>query len=267
MKAVFCVLAFACAALVCAAPAPPPGWPRIESSEQAKGISSHVSAVVAHPFAPAAAALKDPSHWCEILMLHLDTKECSLSADGTTLRMAVVSHYDQPESSAFRVEFRLRVAEETPTFLQVRLDAPEGPVGTTNYRIVLEASPVDGEHTAIRMSYSYSYGILARIAMAAYFATFGRGKVGFTVIGSDPDGAPRYISGPRGLSERNTMRYYLAVEAWLGAMALPPARRMEASLRAWYAGIERYPEQLHEIGEQDYVEMKRREFARAAAAS
>lgn len=233
----------------------------VESSEFPKGISSEITGVVDHPFAPTAAALKDPSHWCEILMLHLDTKDCSLSSDGTSLRMAVASHYDQPVSSAFRVEFSLRVAEETPTFLQVRLDAPVGPVGTKDYRILLEANAVDATHTSIRMSYSYSYGLLAKIAMGAYFATFGRGKVGFTEVGREADGQPRYIEGARGVAERNTMRYYLAVAAWLDAMASAPGARRERMLRSWYEAIERYPRQLHEMDEADYVAMKRREFA------
>jgi hypothetical protein len=265
MNVVLRHVAFACAALLYAGIAHAQAPLQIQSAEFPKGISSEITAVVDHPFAATAAALKDPLHWCEILLLHLDTKDCSLSGDGTTLRMGVVSHYDQPAATAFRVEFRLRVAEETPTFLQVRLDAPDGPVGTRNYRIVLEAIPVDGSHTSIRMSYSYSYGVLAKLAMAAYFATFGRGKVGFTVVGQDSDGQPRYVEGARAVSERNTVRYYLAVEAWLGAMSLAPQARMEKSLRAWYAAIERYPRQLHEMDEDDYVAMKRREFARQAA--
>ncbi len=258
-------MAFACAALLCAGLAHAQSPLRIQSAEFPKGISSEITSAVDHPFAATAAGLKDPSHWCEILLLHLDTKDCSLSSDGATLRMGVVSHYDQPASTAFRVEFSLHVAEETPTFLQVRLDAPEGPVGTKDYRILLEAMPVDDSHTSIRMSYSYSYGLLAKIAMAAYFATFGRGKVGFTVVGQDPDGQARYVEGARAVSERNTMRYYLAVEAWLAAMSLPRQARMEKSLRNWHAAIERYPRQLHEMDEDDYVAMKRREFAQQAA--
>ena len=236
--------------------------PRIESHDAPQGISSEVNGIVDLPFAATAPALKDPSHWCEILMLHLDTKECRL--DGATLKVGVVTHYDQPASSAYRAEFALRVAEETPTFLQVRLDAPDGPLDTKDYRIVLEAAPAEAGRTAIRMSYSYSYGLLAKIAMAAYFATFGRGKVGFTVTG-DHDGSPVYIGGARGVAERNTMRYYLAVEAWLGAMGLAADARREKSLRDWYAAIGRYPRQLHEMEEADYIAMKRREFAQMAA--
>jgi len=242
---------------------------RIESREGKEDIAGEIHALVETPFAATAAALKDPSHWCEILLLHLDTKDCHVSSDGgsTTLRVGVVTHYDQPASAAFIATFNYRIAEETASFLQVRLDAAAGPVGTRDYRIDFEAMPADGGQTFIRMSYSYSYGVLAKLAMGAYFATFGRGKVGFTEVAVDADGQPRYITGMRGVVERNTMRYYLAVEAYLGAMALPSEARVEKSLRDWYTAAEHYPRQLHEMEQGAYLAMKRREFAEKPGAS
>lgn len=242
---------------------------RLESSDGPDGIAGEIHARVEHPFAVTVAALKEPSHWCEILLLHLDTKDCGLSTDGqgTVVRVGVVTRYDQPASGAYRIEFRYRLAEETASFLQVRLDAAVGPLGTSNYHIVLEAMPAEGGRTLIRMSYSYSYGLIARIGMQAYFATFGRNKVGFTVVAIEPDGQPRYITGMRGVVERNTMRYYLAVEAYLGALSVSPEMRVEKSLRDWYAAIEQYPRQLHEMEQGDYLAMKRKEFALQPGAS
>jgi hypothetical protein len=236
---------------------------RLESSDGPEGIAGEIHALVEYPFAVTAAALKEPSHWCEILLLHLDTKDCGLTTDaqGTVVRIGVVTHYDQPASGAYRVEFRYRLAEETPSFLQVRLDAAVGPLGTSNYHIVLEAMPAEDGRTFIRMSYSYSYGVMARIAMGAYFATFGRNKVGFTVVAIEPGGQPRYITGMRGVVERNTMRYYLAVEAYLGSLSAPRDARLEKSLRDWYTAVEHYPRQLHEMEQGDYLAMKRKEFA------
>jgi hypothetical protein len=236
---------------------------RIESREGKGDIAGEIHALVDSPFAVAVAALKDPSHWCEILLLHLDTKDCHLSSDGkgTYLRVGVVTHYDQPASAAFTATFTYRLAEETATFLHVALDAATGPVGTSNYLIDLEAMPAAGGRTFIRMSYSYSYGVVATIAMVAYFATFGRNKLGFTEVGAETDGQPRYITGIRAVVERNTMRYFLAVEAYLGALSLPAEARVERSLRNWYAAVEQYPLQLHEMEEGEYLAMKRREFA------
>jgi len=60
--------------------------------------------------------------------------------------------------------------------------------------------------------------------MKMYLATTGSGKVGFTMIG-DPSGLrPEFIGGVRGAIERNTMRHYLAIDAYLGAPATPTSR-------------------------------------------
>jgi hypothetical protein len=61
------------------------------------------------------------------------------------------------------------------------------------------------------------------------------------------------------------MRYYLAIEAFLGALSVPPQARLEKSLRDWFAGIERYPRQLHEMEQGAYLDMKRREYVRQRA--
>jgi hypothetical protein len=77
------------------------------------------------------------------------------------------------------------------------------------------------------------------------------------------DGRPRYIGGMRGVVERNTVRYYLAVQAWLAARELPREARIEQALRNWYALVERWPRQLHELSESRYLAMKRREMGLA----
>jgi hypothetical protein len=66
----------------------------------------------------------------------------------------------------------------------------------------------------------------------------------------------------RGGVERNTMRYYLAIEAYLGSLAVPPADRLEQRLHGWFAATERFSRQLHEIDESAYLEMKRQEVRR-----
>ena len=97
--------------------------------------------------------------------------------------------------------------------------------------------------------------------MKTYLATLGRAKVGFTVT-DHKDGKPVYIDGVLGLLERNTMRYYLAIDAYLGATAVPVADQPEKRIRDWYASTERYAPQLHEMEQNDYLEMKRKEIRR-----
>jgi hypothetical protein len=66
--------------------------------------------------------------------------------------------------------------------------------------------------------------------------------------------------------ERNTMRYYLAIEAYLGATSAPPPEQQEKRLRDWFAATERYALQLHEIERDDYLAMKRHELQRQRSA-
>jgi hypothetical protein len=104
----------------------------------------------------------------------------------------------------------------------VNLSADEGPLGTRDLRITVAAMPADDGKTFLRLSYSYGFGAMARVAMQAYLRTIAHDKVGFTVVGKEVDGEPHFVGGMRGVVERNTMRYYLAIEAYLGALSAPP---------------------------------------------
>jgi hypothetical protein len=66
----------------------------------------------------------------------------------------------------------------------------------------------------------------------------------------------------RGLLERNTVRYYLAIDAYLDALALPPAQQLERRLLDWFAATERHPVQLRELDWETYLQMKRLEARR-----
>jgi len=61
------------------------------------------------------------------------------------------------------------------------------------------------------------------------------------------------------------MRYYLAIESFLGALNAG-AERSEKAARDWFAATERYPRQLHEMDEAQYLSMKKKEYARQAQA-
>ena len=239
----------------------------LDSSEGADRVSGEIHAIVDHPFATVGPALDQATQWCDILILHLNTKHCrpETGAKATLLHVTIGKKFDQPVDEAYRVDFVFRVAARTADYLQVNLNANEGPLGTSNYRIVLEAAPAEGRRTYIRLAYSYSFGSMGRLAMQAYLGTIGRDKVGFTVVSKETGGQPRYVGGMRGVVERNTMRYYFAIESYLGALSSPQPARMEKSLRDWHAAVERYPLQLHDMDRAPYLEMKRREYSRQQA--
>jgi hypothetical protein len=58
------------------------------------------------------------------------------------------------------------------------------------------------------------------------------------------------------------MRYYLAIDAHLGALTAPAPERFEESLKRWFTATERYALQLHEVDYDAYLTMKRREYLR-----
>ncbi len=234
----------------------------LESTQTSGDLKGDVYAVVEHPFATVQHALQSSEHWCDILILHLNVKRCRASVGTPTmLSLNVGRKFDQPIEDAYALEFMYRVVATTPDYLQVQLTAEDGPLSTKNYRIQVEASPIDAKRSVVHMSYAYGYGLMARMAMQTYLATIGSQKVGFTIL-DRKDGKPVYQGGVLGLLERNTMRYYLAIDAYLSAYALPAADQAEKRIREWYASTERYAEQLHEMEQSEYLEMKRKEMRR-----
>ncbi len=241
----------------------------LESSEAPGGLQGDIYALVEQPFGVAGPALQGGAHWCEVMILHLNVKQCRASdkAAGSRLEVAVGSKYDQPLADSYRFEFAYRIVALRADYLQVRLDADAGPLGTSQYRIVLEVVALDAARSFIHLSYAYGYGFAARAAMQGYLATIGRSKVGFSVVGLKPDGTPLYIGSTRGVVERNTMRYFLAIEAYLGTLALPAAQQVERRLTDWFAAIERYPLQLHELERSEYLTLKREQMRHSSAGS
>ena len=234
----------------------------LESTQTAGDLRGDVYTVVEYPFATVKQALQANEHWCDILILHLNVKRCKAGAAGKSITLNVGRKFDQSLEDAYELDFDWRLAAATPDYLSVQLTAEEGPLSTKNYRIQVEAIPVDAKRSLIHMSYAYAYGFAARMAMQTYLGTIGRNKVGFSITGRNAEGKPTYIGGVLGLLERNTMRYYLAIDAYLVAYSLPPAEQFERRIHEWYASTQRYAAQLHEMEQNEYLDMKRKEMRR-----
>ena len=234
----------------------------LESVQTAGDLRGDVYTVVDHPFATVKQALQANAHWCDILILHLNVKRCLTGGDGKSVNLSVGRKFDQALEDAYELEFDWRLAASTDDYLSVKLSADEGPLSTRNYRIQVEAIPLDAKRSLIHMSYAYAYGFAARMAMQTYLSTIGRHKVGFSITGRNAEGKPTYIGGVLGLLERNTMRYYLAIDAYLVAYSLPPNEQFERRIHEWYASTQRYAAQLHEMEQNQYLEMKRKEMKR-----
>lgn len=230
----------------------------IASAESGSTLKGDVFAVVDHPFSAVSEALTRAPRWCDIVILHVNTKQCRVAdagGNGAALHMRIGSKNEDSPDDAHPVEFTYRLAAATPEFFSARLSAETGPLGTRDYRIIVEAAPLEDGKTFLHLTYSYGFGLPAKLAMQAYLATSGSDKVGFTRVGNG------YIKGMRGVVERNAMRYYLAIDAYLAANAAPLAQRTDRRLRNFFASTEQYRRQLYDdIDESGYLAMKRKEI-------
>lgn len=236
----------------------------IDSSDAANQFRGDVYAVVDHAYATVSSRLSKPQHWCDVLILHINTKSCHAvgTGSGAILQMHIGKKTPQDLADVARIDFRFNLASGTPDYFASTLDANEGPMGTSDYHILLEAVALSSTKTFVHLRYAYKANLAGNLAMTTYLNTVGRNKVGFTIIGKQDDGQPEYIGGMRGVVERNAMRYYLAIDAFLDATRVAPAMQAEKSLRQWFSATERYPRQLREVDREAYLDMKRAELQR-----
>ena len=225
----------------------------LASQEGERQVGGDVYAEVDFPFATVKQALATPGQWCDVLILHLNTKACRASGERLDVRVGRKNAEDADDAYALAFAWQLQSA--TPDFLAAKVSAPEGPLGSRDYLIELQAVPLGAHKTFLRLHYSYGFGAVARLATRGYLATSGAGKIGFTRTGKG------YIGGLRGAIERNTMRYYLAVESYLGSLAQPPGRQFSTRIARWFDATEQYRPQLHEIERADYLRMKQHQYA------
>ncbi len=231
----------------------------IESLQTSDTLRGQVFAELSQPFAVVRDALREPAHWCDIMILPFNTKYCRALAQGgmTVLDVRLGRKVSQPVEQASRLAFAFEQVAATADYFEAHLEAPDGPFGTRDYRIELSVVPLDAGRSFMRLDYAYGFGLTGRMAMAAYLATTGSGKVGFTTTGQDASGRPQYIGGMRSVVERNAMRYYLAVDAFLQS-----PQQAERRLDTWFDASERYARQLHEMDKATYVALKRQELER-----
>ena len=112
----------------------------------------------------------------------------------------------------------------------------------------------------IHFSYAYDQSSATRVATQSYLATFGRGKVGFTVVGKHPSGEPK--------SSAACWAWWNATRCATSWPWTPTRRRrtMEKRLALWYAATQKYPRQLNDLSEAEYLKFKRADLQRPSEA-
>ena len=239
--------------------------PLVVRSDESNGkILGEVFAVVDFSLAQVIQGLNSPVHWCDVMILHINTKYCIAKPGPQGMQLVVHIGKKTPENLVYTRPLMLNYQPHNagPDYLNIGLTAKEGPIGTSDYEIELEAVALPGDRSFLHLSYSYKVNMIGKLALQTYLQTGGRSKVGFSVQQRNAVGQPVLTGGVRGVVERNTMRYYLAINAYLAAETLPAPERQEARLLNWIRATERYPVQLEEMDRASYLEMKRAELIR-----
>jgi hypothetical protein len=229
----------------------------LESSVGRNASNSDIFSVVDYPLEKVTAALRVPKDWCDIVLLHIGVRVCThRKVDGDQLLTVYnVNKYYETLDDAYQVKFRFRILSDSPGYFKVSLVAPRGPFHAKDLSFDLEATPLNGNSTLIHLSYHFEYSLWEHFAMNTYFALFGGGRVGFTLTGTKHE-KPVYVSGLRGAVERNVVRYYLAILAYLDTMDLPQEQRFEKRINCSYDLISRYRRQFHEMNRETYLQYK-----------
>ena len=233
----------------------------LESFERDDRVHVDVYGIFDYPFSSVVNVLKVPANWCDIVSLHPNVKACTYrELPGAWLLTFYIGRkvYQAPENTR-QVIYYYRNVEQRQGYLDIILSADAGPFGTKDHRMRFEALPLDGGRTFVHVSYAYSNSVALRLAEKAYFATLGWGKVGFTVTGTDRNGNPVYIGGPRGAIERNAVRYYFAIQSFMDMLAYPGENRFSMSTIKWYDLTSRYRKQLFDLDKEDYLTFKTKE--------
>ena len=224
----------------------------VESHQDSDQVEGGIYVLIDTPFSTLRRELSDKRNWCEIIFLHFNIKACVLDAHQDPTHVTVYSgrlYYQEPDD-AHRSDYTFETFNFTDTHLNTVLHGPEGPFGTRDYRIIIQAVPVDEYTSLARVSYSLHYNFATRVAQRVYFASAGRHRIGFSQDGDSP------VRGVRGMVERNTVRFYLALEAFLAA---PGPTQREERLARWHALTEQYPDQLRELDLDTYMGYKEKE--------
>ena len=122
---------------------------------------------MAYPFNRLSSGLSSPTQWRDVMSLHINTKYCRATVTPTASKLIVRIGSKGPEelSRTARLEFEYSASAATQDYLSVALAAKAGLLGTSDYRITLEAVPLPDGKSFLRLRYSYAFGLMGKLAM------------------------------------------------------------------------------------------------------
>lgn len=128
----------------------------MDSEQTSKSISGDVYSVINYPFSTVRTALDTPEEWCDVLSLHLNVKYCR-ALNSNKIEVYAGTKKPQPLSDAFHMEYNFKPVINNTNYMQIVMDAKSGPMGTSDYYMMMEAIPIQNNQTFIHVKYSYHY--------------------------------------------------------------------------------------------------------------
>ena len=191
----------------------------IEASERLSGV---IYATLDAPLASLELVNRSPQRWCEILLLISNTKSCIVGRqdDAPALQMRMGTKGPQALASTTPMDFRFETSAPQAAVLETHLSSANGPMGTKDGTLRVQAIALGPHKSFIHLHYSYRSSLAGRLATGVYLQTLGRGKVGFSKEQAPSSEARRpadaqFVGGVRGIIERNTMRYFMGLSCGL----------------------------------------------------
>jgi len=238
----------------------------IDSTYLDDAATGEVYALLAHDFKQVSSGLASAGDWCELLLLHVNVKGCDIQArvdeQPTASRLVTLyvgRDFYQPKDDAYSMQYTFQIVSRQADYFQMKMIAADGPFGTSEYLLQFEAIPMGDNSTFMHLEYAYHYGALATVMLKGYLATLGRNKVGFSIKAYDDDHKPVYVKGIQGIVERNSMRYYLAIQAFLDSIN-DDHTQWRQRIEHGYSIATQFRVQLNEIEDKKYLKSKTRQF-------
>lgn len=233
----------------------------LESEAIQNTMRGDVYGILYHPYKTVSENLASLTNWCDIMPQHLNIKACTYEYINEQCKLIFYSgrKFYEKADDVYHLDYQFKVSSLNDDYFNASLSSEEGPLNTSDYLITVEAIPLTDSSTFIHFAYEYKYGFWANLAMSTYLSTIGYDKVGFTIDDEDEEGKPMYVKGIRGVIERNSMRYYFAIQSYLNTQKSPIETRFKKRISNWFDLTEKHNKQLYEMDKTDYLKYKNME--------
>jgi len=232
------------------------------SSYKNDRLSANIVGKIEHPFYRMQGFLKNIPNLCDFMLLNLNIKTCIATHKNDIAELVLFAgrkFYQHPRDGE-RIVYKVKINSMLESYVDISLTAAEGPYGTSEYVIRVQAEP-DKNMTILHIHTGYTTSIMSRLGTGIYLSTMGSDKIGFSITGYNKKHEPIYIQGEDGVIERNAMRYYLGFLAMLEPEADAGEKQFLRRAEKWFELTQQYKKQLYEMEKQEYLGAKKQEYA------